>query len=288
MVQRYLIGTSATLEGTFYSGTAATDPSPDAATVTVMRANGTVLAAAQPTLDGGTPGSFTFTVPSASNTLLDTLSATWTATINGQDQSITTTAEIVGGFLFGLHDLATLKTGGQATLGAQYTQSELAEARTYAEQELENALGFALVPRYKRVTISASVASLKVGVPFLRAVRDASWSYRGTTAVATAADLSYLDWSGGWVWGLPWSSGRVTLGVEHGMDVGNELASGARNAALIIAKEYIVRGATSDRQLQQPGEFGPISLAIPGGRGGRFGLPEADAFVGANRLPAVA
>jgi hypothetical protein len=143
-VQRIVRGRSATLEQTFYSGAAAIDPDPDAATVTITRADGTPVVTAAPTVEVGV-GVVSYTLTPAQTALLDTLTVTWTAHMGGQDQAFTDTVEIAGDMLF---RIAAIRTLPGLSDPVAYPEGTLRDARLLAEQLIETECGRAFVPRY--------------------------------------------------------------------------------------------------------------------------------------------
>src|SRR3954467_4379420 len=102
-MERIVKGRSATLTKTFSFSPTGTP------TVTVTRiADGTAVTT------GGVSGAgatWTYTIPSASNTLLDTYTETWTAVSGGSSQSFVDYIEVAGGTLFALDEAKAIKLG---------------------------------------------------------------------------------------------------------------------------------------------------------------------------------
>jgi hypothetical protein len=81
-VDRSLQNTDYTFNGGVTVDEVGTDPSPDSATVTITRADGTPVVTAATAVNGPN-GGFSYTLVPAQTALLDTLTATWTFTLNG-------------------------------------------------------------------------------------------------------------------------------------------------------------------------------------------------------------
>jgi hypothetical protein len=209
MIQRILQGTGDTLSVQVTVAEAGTDPTPDAAAVTVTRADGTVVTAAA-TAQNGPAGTFMYPLIPAETALLDVLTATWTVTLAGQPQTLVTRAEVVGGHHFTLAELRAMAPLGDTNA---YPTGRLVEARAEAEDFLETECGRAFVPRYWRGTVG-DVRSWPF--PDVRRVREV----RAPDGTAwSAVDLDYMNTG----WGYPgrWAArrrGRWTVALEHGMD----------------------------------------------------------------------
>jgi hypothetical protein len=277
VVQRVQQNTSTTIDLQMTRDGVATDPEPATARVTIVRDDGTVLIDNAEATRTGT-GHFAYILAAAQTAQLDWLTATWDITVDGQPQYASTRIEIVGGFLIGLGDL---RADRDLTNTATYPTSKLADARTYAEQELEQACGVAFVPRYGRRTLTGSRDNL---LPLTRDVR----TIRSSTVNGALADVSTLAAGDGFVYNPSgWGSGyqNVTIRYEHGMDYPPAAVS---QAALILAKDYLVRGPLDDRAIQRATEDGPVFIATPGWNGNRFGIPQVDAVVDSYRVPSIA
>jgi hypothetical protein len=288
-MERIVRGRSATLTHTFYSSATATDPTPDSATVTITRADGTVLVNAATATEAGT-GKVTYTVTPAQTALLDKWTVDWVATFGGQSQTFRTFVEVAGDVLFTLSEARALKPLDNTTT---YTNDTVIAMRTSVEQAIEEACGVAFVPRYELETVSAGGSSywgggysygpggygpngLPLKWPKIRAVRSATDS--GT--VLTAGELAGLSWTeSGILYGRGWTGGygNVLVGYEHGWDRPPERI---RRAALLLAKTWLVAGPVDDRTSTFSSvDGGTYSLVVPGRGGSIFGLPEVDAAV---------
>lgn len=263
--------TPATLSQQWYEDGSVVDPG--AVTVGITRADGTVLVAA------GTPTSGTGTSPRTVNlttthtTSLDSLKVSWASPTKGTLLSV---VEVVGGFTFAIKQ-ARDALGDQA-----YDAGKIADARTYAETELEKALGFALVPRYARDTTSGRWCRPIRLRPYLRSIRTATV---GGTAL-TAGELAALTFTAGFVYGYSWptGNGNIVVGYEHGLDTP---PPGATRAALALAVEYLGGGTGSvdpraERLITDDGTL------VFGASGGQFRAPGVDQWIAANRLVSIA
>lgn len=273
-LQRVEQNHTATLTKTFQVDGVATDPSPATATIQIVRADGTVLVPAGTATTRTTVGTFTYNITTAQTGLLDNLTAYWTSSLGVLKQQV----EIVGGFLFTIAEART------AIGDTAYSATKIAEARTYAESELESALGYALVPRYARETLTGYAGSLRLR-PYLRSIRSATVN----TSALSAASLAELSFdTTGRVNGYSWSSysdlGNVTVGYEHGLSFP---PAGAKRAALALALDSL---GTDTSGIDPRAETiitvdGTIRLRNGSGPFSALGVNE---WINANRIPAIA
>jgi hypothetical protein len=231
-MERVVRGRSFTLSKTFYSDGIAVTPG-SLPTVAIVRSDATTVATSS--VSGTGVGPYTVTVTAANNTLLDTLTVTWTATIGGQSNTYVDIVEVAGDVLFGVAQaLAAMPT---ATVAA------IADARTYAETEIESELGYALVPRFTLEKATGRwCQALRVRNPYVRTIRSATVN---GVALSTGqlTDLSFD--ANGFIVGYPWGAiagawgttlNNVTIGYEHGLDTP---PPGASRAALDEAVAYL-------------------------------------------------
>jgi hypothetical protein len=258
--------TTPTVRFTYSINGVATDPSPDTATVTISRADGTVLHTNASTVDGGT-GIFSYTLSAGDTSLLDRLRLQW----HIGTQTFTTYAEIVGGFYFTVAEaLALPELTGKSAI-------EIAAVRTLAEQAFEDAAGVAFVPRYERVQVTPGSGAL-IGLPKspVRAIRDVSevTSLGASPVTVTLSEVGYTTEGiyrpNGWTV-VPHG---VTVGYEFGRDCPPERV---KRAVLLLAKNWLIDGPIDDRATGIPTDGGIITLSTPGQRGVVFGLPEVEA-----------
>lgn len=216
--------------------------------------------------------------------ILDSLTVTWGATIDGITQTITEIVEVVGAHYFSLAEFGAVSLGGSATIGDRYSEDRMREVRAAAEDAIEHACRFAFVPRYSRLRFSGNGTTSLLLPPYTRAVR---WV---TVGGSTAASV-LLSYDGGNVLTNPsrWTAGwgNIVAGVEHGMDGPSPRV---KAAALLLAKTWIVSGPVDDRvtTMSSPDTGITAALAVPGRGGSTVGVPEVDAVINEYRFPAVA
>lgn len=268
-MQRIVQGLSATLSHTFYVDGVATNPSPDAATVTITRDDGTAVVTAAAATEAGT-GIVSYTVTPTHTALLDTWEVAWTATFGALPQTFTDIVEVAGGVLFTLAQARALKPLDSLTA---YTTAQIAEARTMVETALEDACGVAFVPRYAKSTFSGSGTSTMLLPPRVRAIRSASNEgvavsapYLATMRMLSTGELYYPS-----IWGAGFANYEIAY--EWGYDAPPPRVS---QAALLWAKAWLTKGPIDERWTSMTSEDGTYALSTPGMRGANSGLPEVD------------
>jgi hypothetical protein len=269
------VNTPATLSVTWYENGVLVDPG--VVTVKIDRADGTNLVAAGTATSGAGANPRTYTLTIGQNNLLDLLIATWTSATKG---TITTRSEIVGGFLFTVAEARKVKPLDNTTT---YPTADIESARTLVETALEDACGVAFVPRYRRDVLNGTGRGCVVlSRQRLRAVRAATIDgFAVTLSSVKIASSNSLMFSTLWsdsVEDVRWTRGyaNVIVGYEHGHDYAPPRVS---QAALLLAKNWLIKGPLDDRTTSLSTEDGTFTLATPGLRGSRFGIPEVDAVV---------
>ncbi len=160
----------ATLSHTFIVGETATDPTSNAATVTIVDANGTNVVGPAAATRTGT-GVYTYAM--AGQPQLARYTVTWTGTFSGSAVSEVDYVEIVGAFLF---DLATARGSDSALADSvKFPTAALAVARQEVEDECEMICDRAFVPRYRRAVLDGS------GSPDVM-LTDPLWALEGRSA----------------------------------------------------------------------------------------------------------
>jgi hypothetical protein len=260
--------TTPTVSFTYAEDGTPVNPSPDSATVTVTRADGTALHTNAATTDGGT-GIFRYVLSASDTSLLDTLTLEW----HIGTQTFTTTVQVQGGFYFTIAEAKAL------TELASKSAADIAAGRTLAEQAFEHATGYTFVPRYTRQTLSAVHGTvLRLPKRPLRSIRAISetTSLGGTPDTLTTTD--YAATEDGIYRPGTWTPGpnNVVVGYEYGAD---EPPERVKRAVLLLAKTWLTTGPIDDRATGIPTEGGTIPLLTPGIRGSTFGIPEVDAVV---------
>lgn len=272
-MDRVLQNTGTDIQVTFYDATGVAADATGTPTVTITRADGTVVVsnAATTKVTPGT-GIYKYTVTPAQTATLDNLQASWSGVIAGTTQTFLTYVDVVGGFLFGLVDL-----DAQLQSPSSYTAVQKIAIRTLAEDAFEEACGVAFVPRYARETIATPIGTvLLTAWPRLRKVRSATVA--GTAL--SSSDLTALlvsragEVTRSTVWQASMASdSQTTIAYEHGYDRPPARVS---QAVLRLAKTWLVKGPVDDRATQIATDVGTINLFTPGIRGAVFGIPEVD------------
>lgn len=271
-MDRVLQGTGTTVSVTFYEDGVIVDPG--SVTLNVTRADGTVLVASG-TASGSGATARTFALTATHTGLLDRLTLAWVSASKG---TLTTTVEIVGGFLF---SLAQARATSPLNDVDDYPTGDLLEMRTTVESAMEELCG-AFVPRYARDTVQARYGRpLRLPRPFVRAVRSVTINGIDLSPSEVAAVMT----DGSFLYGSPWGTGSVTVGYEHGRDRPPERI---RRAALLLAKVWLVSGPVDDRtNTFTSTEGGTYSLVTPGRGGSVFGVPEVDTAVSQHAITLV-
>jgi hypothetical protein len=277
-MQRIVRGRSATLTHTFYSSATATDPSPDSATVTITRADGTAVVTAASATEAGT-GIVTYTVTPAQTALLDTWTVTWVATFGGQPQSFIDTVEVAGDTLFTLAEIRAVTPINDTV---NYLTADIVDTRTAVEQAIEQACGVAFAGRYALERYSGDGSNvLQLNHPLPSSIRAVTITGTAFTApqladltmAASGAIYSTLTY-------FTWGQNNIVVGYEHGYQ---EPPMEIRRAALLLAKMWLVgrRNPIDDRAVtfNAGADGGTYSLAVPGRNGSSFGHPDIDVAV---------
>jgi hypothetical protein len=266
-MQRILRNTVATLAVTFEVDGVPTDPVPVEATVEIVKDDGTIMVAETPAAHG-TAGQFTYTLSGSQTADLDVLTANWESALG----TLTTTVEVVGGFLFTISGARQVAPLDNLT---KYPTPQLVQMRTLVEQALEDACGVAFVPRYARETLGGlGRTSLFTTWPRVTAVRSVLWDGVAITDLSTVVPLN----TGGFYYPTGWTlgHGNYEIAYEHGHE---RAPKRVRHAAIRLAKRWLVEGPVDDRATSFSNDDGTYSLVTPGLRGMLFDLPEVNAVV---------
>lgn len=266
-MERIIQGRSATLSHTFYSDATATDPSPDSASVSVVRqSDGSAVTTGS--VDNTGTGVATVTIPASSNTLLDTYTMTWTATFGGEPQTFEDTVEVAGGFLFSISEARSVSPLADED---KYPTSAIIAMRTLVEQSLEDVCGVAFVPRYSMASINGP-GDTAVSLPRTLIHRIRSAAIAGTPVDTSTLTVAATDVyrTAGW----PRGTQNITIGYEHGYATPPARVA---HAALRLAKRWLIEGPVDDRATTMSNDAGTFSLVTPGMRGAMFDIPEVNA-----------
>jgi hypothetical protein len=245
-------------------------------TIAITRADGTVLLAETSTgVTHPDIGQYAYTLTPAQTALLDSLAVRWTATLGGQPQTFTDTVEVAGGFAFSIAQARAVRPLDNATT---YTTARIVEMRTLVEDALERELGYALVPRYSLDWLDYFAGGSAWGEiplrPYTTAVRTLTIdgvAATGMTLRRPGTVTPTLRYTTGFA---RWSDALV--GIEHGQPV---TEAEATQAALTLAKTWLVSGPVDDRTTALATEDGTFTLSTPGRGGSIFGVPQVDSFV---------
>ncbi len=254
---------------------------PGTVTVTVTNDAGTNIVTNQGTT--GSPGSSRSVVLSASATAqLDSLTVTWTA---ADGSTLTTYAEIVGGFLFSIQRARTRSPLQDTTA---YPTSQLLFYRTLAEMALEDVCGVAFVPRYSRHEASVvNYGVLEVPRRRITSVRSI-WTATnsGPQALPTLSGLRILSGSSIFLptfWN--WYSRPVYVGYEHGYQ---ETPPRVSRAALELARRWMVESPWDERATSFRTRDGGDMSIMTASHSDPFDIPEVVAVADVYGLPLVA
>jgi hypothetical protein len=261
-VQSQLLrGSAGSLTATFYddNGVAA-DPGVTIVAVTGT-AGGTVIASG--TAGGsGTTRSVAYT--GTHSALLDTWTLTWTTTSFG---TLTTTAEVVGSFLFSIAEARTWdrQANGLPPLSdaTKYPTQQIEAKRAAITDQFTSILGYSPIPRL-RESVQAGSGTTQLILPELytasvrsaesRASGTATWTALDTTNLADVLvdplGILIRETLGTWTWGT--SNWRIRYETGRWTQVPGDL----RDAALIAAVWELVGTNLSERA---------ISISTPDG-----------------------
>lgn len=293
-MQRILRSTPATIEARFYPSGSETLTSDGTVTVSVTRADGTVVAGVSAVTELP-PGVYKATLPVQAN--LDLLTATWT----GTTQTVTTQVEIVGGFYVSLAEIRAEKNLADST---KFPTADLETARAWFEDIAEDYCNVAFVPRYGREALDGTAGwCLRLRYPnqnsrsfrdplHLRRVLAATIDGTAVSAPVVANWDLYEDgrinaWDAGTTFGI--GRRNIVVAYEYGYDAAPEQL---RRAALTAIRYRLLTDESQqipDRATSLVNEFGNIVLSQPGEKRAT-GIPEVDAVLErlSERTPGIA
>jgi hypothetical protein len=244
-------------------------PATGSVAVTITRADGTTLMSGTATLVGST---YQFTLPPQAE--LDRLAVTWSGTWDGVVQSITTQAEIVGGYLFRVD---TARAYGDRVLAdtTRYPDSDIEAARVEITDMFNQICSVSFIPRYGRDILDGSNTDT-IDLTNRRPRRVIGGSMSGTALTAQQlADIALYPggraiFISGTSW--PWKRQSVTLAYEHGWPV---VPADIALAALVLVRYQLVSNDISDRMVAFDNDLGTVRLSVPG-RQFPTGIPIVD------------
>lgn len=255
------------LTHTWYVDESPTDAG--AVTVAVKRLDGTPIAGSPFATSSPSTGVNVFTLPSLPD--VDTLTADWTGSLGTARDYV----ELVGGFLFSLVEARQ----GPPPIPSTFTPARLAAKRTEVEVECELITKVALVPRFKRYTLSGNgtprLLTPDCALRRLRAVSVAgtAWSTDAVDAVEVI-DSGVLIRPGGTAW--PCGNSNIVIEIEHGLDFVPPTIPTAAKGRLRTLLEPGNTGVPSNALSYSTPDGGSYRLSIPNIE--RTGVPWIDAI----------
>jgi hypothetical protein len=267
-VQRILVGSlSAVARVTLKDQDGTRVAATGALTANLQRCDGTVLATGRATAAvSGFTGQYTVALTAAECATLDIIEVTW---IDGSTTRATTFHRIVGGFLFGVDDLA-------ASAGLTGVETaDLLRARDWITDVIEKNTGTAWCPTYDVEQFNGRRCFHVLGQRPVRTVR----SLTVDDVAQVVADVD-VDEASGVISGVG-MSGRCVVGFEHGYDAP---PAELRDAALEGARDRILRSSSglSDRIRSVTNDLGVTQQFSYPGPGHPTGIDSVDAAIRAH------
>lgn len=219
-------------------------------------------------------GELTAAVPAADLAALDVYTCSWSGTVAGAALEWTSHVELAGGYLF---EIAELRASDPAFTVSAYSGAKCRAARTAAEERLEAGAHVAFVPRAHRLSaIGDGSGRLRVPHNAIRRVVAGSIAGVDLTAAELAAlvprEWGAIDRPDGYAWT---ADAAIELHYEHGLDFP---PAPVREAAMILAREYLVRSALSARATVEATDVGFYRLSVAG-KDKPTGIPDVDAVI---------
>lgn len=234
-------GSSARPRATFYLDGVATNLDSGVPTVTIKRPDDTTIASGTVTAVGGSTGTYEFTLAALTDPTV--LTITWAGPVGGLTQTITTTVEVLGMFLFGLAELRAVRVGGTANAFADTTAwpaATLAARRAEVTDDFAARCGWSFTPRFARETRDGDGSGCLV-LDQLKASRLLSVRVNGVAQVLTSYSLrrsGVLEAVSGYTASGFFTPGRQNVTVEyvHGFDRSPPAVSsaGLARAAMLL------------------------------------------------------
>lgn len=235
-----------------------------------------------------TTGVYTFALPAGVTGTLGAYTATASYTLSGVSQSREYPLEVVGAYLFEIHELRAYDRAIAVT--ADYSAEEIRAAREEATSRLERAAQVAFSPRVKRVTLSGDgtdrlllpdvMVTECVGASVYEEVlgADAGEELTATEVldVEVDTDRGVLVRTDGQVW--PAGFRNVVVDYEHGYPT---VPAPVKKVAMLLAVESLVPSGLPVRATSQATDIGDFRISLANLDAGRpTGIPEVDAVMG--------
>lgn len=274
-----------TIEVRTYDGDLAT---PTGSVAVVVKDIDAVTVASGNAVVSATAGVYTFTLPSAVTGELGAYTVTASYTLSGVAQSRAYAVEVVGQYLFEIHELRAYDRAIAST--TDYTAEEIRKAREAATARLERAAQVAFSPRVKRATLSGDgTARLVVPDVMVRECLSASvWdeelgadtedglSPTEIIDVEVDTDAGVLVRTDGQVW--PVGFRNIVVDYEHGYET---VPAPVKQVAMMLAIETLVPSGLPMRATSQATDIGDFRISLANLDAGRpTGIPEVDAVMG--------
>ncbi|GAB4333675.1 MAG: hypothetical protein Kow0010_20320 [Dehalococcoidia bacterium] len=290
-----LRGTAGVLEVVLSVDGMTTDPDPSPApTVTVVDGDGATLSdAALATVVGGGSGRLRVVLSPAQTAQVADLTATWSFSVAGTNQAVTTYHHVVGDVLFTLGE-ARAYDGAALANSAAYADAAILAARDRIADAFAQICGIPFGARHAREVLDGDGSeSVRVGSHRVLAVRSIRVRNGATWTAFSAEELAdVIVYPRGMLYRetlgtFPAGRRNVEVAYEHGLQ---PVPAEIRLAALRLLRDQLVKSPLDDRATSQSGEFGTFALATAGRNGSYFGLPLVDEVLNRyrERVPVVA
>lgn len=232
-------------------------------------------------------GEYSFTLPTAVTGELGEYTATATYTLSGVVHTRTFPIEVIGSFLFEIHELRDFDRAIQST--NDYPAESIREAREIVTRRLERAAQVAFSPRVKRVTLDGD-GTRRLLLPDVMVTDVLSVTVYGEDIGADVADevtgneLLDIEWDGdagvlvrtdGSV--FPEGSRNIVVDYQHGYE---QVPATVRRAAMMVAVEVLVPSGLPQRATAQSTDLGDFRISVANLELGRpTGIPDVDVTI---------
>jgi hypothetical protein len=286
MAIQILKGTSATISETFQVDGVAADLDAGVPTVTLLKPDGTA-GPASGTVTHGAALSGTYSFVLAAQAELTILTITWVGTIGGQPQTLTSTVEVVGDFLFSVGALRAVQVaGGLPFTAAAFPNSVVLARRAEVTDDFEQRTGWSFVPRFARETHDGRGGG-EILLDHPKAHRLISVTINGVTQSLSGFTLNrsgvlratsnYLP--SGW---FQWGAANVVCEYVHGWDRPPAAISSAALARTAMLLSPSQAGSTVSSWTTPDGttySYDQAGQSFQGGGRRFFGVPAIDAVL---------
>lgn len=280
MAIQVLTGTSAIIQETFQVDGVPTDLDTGVPTVTITRPDGTAGPASGTVTHVGSTGSGTYQFVLTAQSVVTVLAITWVGTIGGQQQTLASTVEVVGAFLYTLAAVRAVKVGGTAPFNAtDYPNQLLLDRRAEVTDDFEAKTGWSFVPRFTRERHSGD------GTPTLVVRQYKPGSLLSVTVDGASQTLADFDLDADGV--LTWHAGTfpatrpANVAVEYVRGFDRPPAKISSDALAVTASWLLPPEVGSASVWTTPDgttySFDPAGRALSGGGTAFYGIPKVDA-----------